>query len=252
MSDISKRRALKPKDPIKTLLKLFSYFRYNNLLFISGILTIVLASAAEIGITGMLSPIIDVFVSGGEKSEAVKHILILAALVVLAAIGHYYGNRSMASLAQRTIHRIRKDMFAHMQKLPVSFFDTHSHGELMSTFTNDVDMLNQSLEQSVSQITISIVSVVGTFIMMIVLSPVLTLVVAGMLVIMLGATRYVGKRSATNFRNQQAALADMNGYIEEIMSGQKVVKVFNYEERAIESFNEKNEELRKSSTRAAT
>ncbi len=132
------------------------------------------------------------------------------------------------------------------------FSTTHSHGELMSTFTNDVDMLNQSLEQSVSQIVISIISVVGTFIMMIVLSPILTLVVVGMLVVMFFFIRYVGKRSAKNFRIQQAALADMNGYIEEMMSGQKVVKVFNYEDRAIESFNKKNEELRKASTNAAT
>ena len=251
MSDISKRRALKPKDPIKTLLKLFSYFRYNNLLFISGILTIVLASAAEIGITGMLSPIIDVFVSGGEKSEAVKHILILAALVVLAAIGHYYGNRSMASLAQRTIHRIRKDMFAHMQKLPVSFFDTHSHGELMSTFTNDVDMLNQSLEQSVSQVMISFITVVGTFIMMLVISPLLTLIVAVSLALMILLIRFIGSRSARNFRYQQYSLADMNGYIEEMMSGQKVVKVFNYEERAIRKFREKNEKLREAGSLAS-
>ncbi|HQB63607.1 MAG TPA: ABC transporter ATP-binding protein, partial [Sedimentibacter sp.] len=128
----------------------------------------------------------------------------------------------------------------------------HSHGELMSTFTNDVDMLNQSLEQSVSQILITSVTVVGTFIMMLVLSPVLTAVVAVMLAVMLYSVRFVGKRSAENFRMQQAALADMNGYIEEMMSGQKVVKVFNYEDRAIDTFSKKNEELRNAGTLAST
>jgi len=139
-----------------------------------------------------------------------------------------------------------------MEKLPISFFDSHAHGDLMSTFTNDVDMLGQSLEQSISQFIISVVSVVGTFIMMLILSPILTLVVVAMLFVMFLSVRYVGKRSARYFRNQQAALADMNGYIEEIMSGQKVVKVFNYEERAIESFNRRNEEMRKASTKAST
>lgn len=113
-------------------------------------------------------------------------------------------------------------MFAHMQKLPVSFFDTHSHGELMSTFTNDVDMLNQSLEQSVSQVMISFITVVGTFIMMLVISPLLTLIVAVSLALMILLIRFIGSRSARNFRYQQYSLADMNGYIEEMMSGQKL------------------------------
>lgn len=248
----NKHKRLRPQDPKRTIIRLFSYFKFNKILFFGGLFFVIVSSIAQIAANGMLSPIIDSLVVHDNTSMFTKYLVIMIGLVVIISLGQYLGSLLMARLAQRTIHKIREDMFSHMEKLPLSFFDSRTHGELMSTFTNDVDMLNQSLEQSVSQITISIVSVVGTFIMMIVLSPVLTLVVAGMLVIMLGATRYVGKRSATNFRNQQAALADMNGYIEEIMSGQKVVKVFNYEERAIESFNEKNEELRKSSTRAAT
>ncbi len=109
----------------------------------------------------------------------------------------------------------------------------------MSTFTNDVDMLNQSLEQSVSQITISVITVFGTFAMMLYLSPILTLIVIVVLIIMLTTVRFVGKRSSKNFRLQQRSLADMNGYIEEMMTGQKVVKVFNYEDRAINNFTQK-------------
>ena len=199
----------------------------------------------------MLSPIIDSFVKNSDRSVFIKYVLIMAVIVGVIAIGQYLGSMFMAKLAQSTVHRIREDMFSHMEKLPVSYFDKHSHGDLMSTFTNDVDMLNQSLEQSVSQVIISVVSVVGSFGVMLYLSPILTAVVVIMLVVMFASIKYVGKKSAKNFRAQQAALADMNSYIEEMMTGQKVVKVFNYEGRAIKTFNKKNEELRKTSTDAS-
>lgn len=246
------QKQLKPKDPKKTLLRLFSYFKFNLVLFFGGIFFIIIGSLAEIAINGMLSPVIDTFVGEHDHELFIKYLFIMAAMVVVISISQYIGNLSMAKLAQKTVHKIREDMFSHMEKLPVSYFDKHSHGELMSTFTNDVDMLNQTLEQSVSQILISFVTVVGTFAVMLVLSPVLTAVVVVMLAIMLYSVRFVGKRSAKNFRMQQAALADMNGYIEEMMTGQKVVKVFNYEDRAIDTFSKKNEELKNASTLAST
>jgi ATP-binding cassette subfamily B multidrug efflux pump len=247
-----KQKQLKPKDPKKTFIRLFSYFKYNIVLFFGGIFFIIAGSLAEIGINGMISPVIDALIGDHDSGLFVKYLLIMVALVVIISISQYIGNLSMAKLAQRTVHKIRKDMFSHMEKLPVSYFDKHSHGELMSTFTNDVDMLNQSLEQSASQILISFVTVVGTFAVMIILSPILTTVVAAMLAVMLYSIRFVSKRSAKNYRMQQAALADMNGYTEEMMSGQKVVKVFNYEDRAIDTFSIKNEELRNASTLAST
>ena len=252
MSNQSRHRQLRPRDPKKTLIRLFSYFKFNKILFFGGIFFIILSSVAQIGANAMLSPIIDTLVGNHERGLFIKYLIYMGILVILISIGQYLGNLFMARLAQQTVHKIRQDMFSHMEKLPVSYFDTHSHGELMSTYTNDVDMLNQSLEQSVSQVTLSTVTVFGTFAMMIFLSPILTLVVVGMLIIMLVFVRYVGQKSARNFRYQQATLADMNGYIEEMMSGQKVVKVFNYEDRAINHFNRRNEELRKSSTQAAT
>lgn len=245
-------RQLRPKNPKETLIRLFSYFKYNKALFIGGILFIILGSIAEIGANSMLSPIIDSLVGDHDRGLFIKYIAIMVMIVIVIALGQYLGNLFMAKLAQKTIHKIREDMFSHMEKLPISYFDEHSHGELMSTFTNDVDMLNQSLEQSVSQVIISIITVVGTFAMMMYLSPTLTVIVVFMLIIMLAATNYIGKKSARNFRNQQAQLADMNGYIEEMMSGQQVVKVFNYEDRAIEDFKGRNEELRKASTNAST
>ncbi|MCR1900161.1 ABC transporter ATP-binding protein/permease [Irregularibacter muris] len=252
MSKQPKGKQLRPKDTGKTLIRLFSYFKFNKRLLFGGIFFIVLSSIAQIGANAMLSPIIDTLVGDYDAGLFIKYLIFMGILVILISIGQYVGNLSMAKLAQKTVHKIRQDLFSHMEKLPISYFDTHSHGQLMSTFTNDVDMLNQSLEQSVSQVTLSAVTVLGTFTMMIILSPMLTLVVVGMLIVMFMAIKYIGQRSARNFRNQQAALGEMNGYIEEIMSGQKVVKVFNYEDRAMDDFNRKNEELRKSSTQAST
>lgn len=247
-----KHKQLRPNNPKKTLIRLFRYFRFNPALFLGGIFFIILSSFAQIAANGMLSPIIDSLVDGSGMSIFIKYLLIMGAIVILISVGQYLGNYFMLKLSQNTVHKIREEMFAHMEKLPVSFFDKKAHGDLMSTFTNDVDMLNQSLEQSVSNIIMAIITVVGTFSMMIILSPILTLVVVFMLVVMLFFVKQIGQRSAKNFRRQQAALADMNGFIEEMMSGQKVVKVFNYEERAISEFGEKNEELRSASTQAST
>jgi len=252
MNKQSKPLHLRPKDPKKTLMRLFGYFRYNKGLFFGGILFTILGTLAEVASNAMLSPIIDAFIERKDGRTLLGYFIIMGLFVIIIALGQYLGNLFMIKLSQRTVHRIREDMFSHMEKLPISYFDRHSHGDLMSTFTNDVDMLTQSLEQGISQLTISIITVVGTFAMMIYISPILTLLVAVMLLIMFGAIKYIGQKSAVNFRNQQAALADMNGYVEEIMSGQKVVKVFNYEKRAIDIFNRKNEELRKASTQAST
>ncbi|MGI6778859.1 MAG: ABC transporter ATP-binding protein [Acetivibrionales bacterium] len=252
MKNQYRRRKLRPKDTKKTLIRLFSYFRFNKALLFGGMFFIIFGSIAEIATNAMLSPIIDSLIEGHGIGVFIKYLLIMGVLVAFIALGQYLGNLFLARLSQKTVHKIREEMFTHMEKLPIKYFDKHSHGDMMSTFTNDVDMLTQSLEQGASQVTISIVTVVGTFATMLYLSPVLTLVVAVMLVVMLASIKYVGKKSATNFRNQQAALADMNGYIEEIMSGQKVVKVFNYEERAIKDFKTRNEILRKASTQAST
>jgi len=222
------------------------------MLFFGGIFFIIASSFLEVAANGMLSPIIDTIVKGESTAQVIRYILIMGAIVISISIFQYLGNLFMARLAQGTVHRIREEMFSHMQKLPISYFDKQTHGDLMSTFTNDVDMLNQSLEQSVSQIIVAVITVVGSFTMMFILSPVLTFVVLLMLGVMFTAIKYVGQKSAQNFRFQQAALADMNGYIEEMMSGQKVVKVFNYEDKAIDRFLEKNEQLRRASTQAST
>ena len=245
-------KRLRPKDIKITLIRLFRYFRFNKVVFFSGIFFIIVSAASQVAANGMLSPIIDTIVKGNDTTQVIKYLLIMGVIVIIISFSQYLGNLLMARLAQQTVHRIREDMFSHMQKLPISYFDKQSHGDLMSTFTNDVDMLNQSLEQSVSQVIVAVITVAGSFTMMFILSPLLTFIVILMLGIMFASIKYVGRKSAQNFRFQQAALADMNGYIEEIMSGQKVVKVFNYESRAIAQFLKKNEQLRIASTQAST
>lgn len=252
MKPHGKTKQLRPQNMRKTVVRMFSYFKYHKLLFVIGMLSITISSVGRIAANSMLSPIIDSLVVEQSQALFIKNLIIMAVIIIAVSAAEYLGNLSMARLAQQTIHRIRTEMFAHVQRLSMSFFDSHSHGELMSTFTNDVDMLNQALEQNVSQILISAVTFIGTFIMMLVISPALTVIVVLMLGVMLAATRYVGSRSARYFRAQQAGLADMNGYIEEMMSGQKVVQVFNYEDRAISTFRDKNETLRQSSTNAST
>ncbi len=180
-------RRLRPKDPKNTLIRLFSYFRFNKVLFFGGIFFIIASSFLEVAANGMLSPIIDTIVKGESTAQVIRYILIMGAIVISISIFQYLGNLFMARLAQGTVHRIREEMFSHMQKLPISYFDKQTHGDLMSTFTNDVDMLNQSLEQSVSQIIVAVITVVGSFTMMFILSPVLTFVVVLMLGVMFTA-----------------------------------------------------------------
>lgn len=245
------KKNLKPKNMAATIARMFSYFKYNKNLFFAGMLFVLLSTLATVGTNGILSPIIDSLIPGN-TGPFIKYLLIMVVLALSAVSFQYLGTLFMARLAQRTVYKLREDMFHHLQKLPISYYDSRAQGDLMSTFTNDVDMLNQSLEQSVAQILIAIVSVIGSIVMMMVLSPLLTIIVLVMLVVMFFSISIIGKRSAGHFRRRQAVLADMNGYVEEMISGHRVVKVFNYEERSKKTFEEKNEELRKSSTSSAT
>ena len=245
------KKNLKPKNMAATIARMFSYFKYNKNLFFAGMLFVLLSTLATVGTNGILSPIIDSLIPGN-TGPFTKYLLMMVVLVLSAAGFQYLGTLFMARLAQRTVYKLREDMFHHLQKLPISYYDSRTQGDLMSTFTNDIDMLNQSLEQSIAQILIAIVSVIGSIVMMIVLSPLLTVIVLVMLVVMFFSISIIGKRSAGHFRRRQAILADMNGYVEEMISGHRVVKVFNYEERSKKIFEEKNEELRKSSTSSAT
>lgn len=170
----------------------------------------------------------------------------------VAVLGQYIGNRMMAVLAQDTVFIIRKELSKKIVNLPLNYYDSHSHGEIMSTFTNDIDALTQSLEQSVSQVILSSVTFLGTFAVMIFISWELALLVLFFLGIMALAMRFITSRSRRYYRARQAMTADLNGFVEEMVTAQKVIKLFNHEGKAIEDFDEKTEDLRVASTRAST
>ena len=185
-----------------------------------------------------------------ELARFVGLLVSLGAVFLVGAISTFAYNRVMMYAAQGTMKDIRDDMFSHMQKLPLQFFDTHTHGELMSRYTNDTDTLRQMLGMTIPQIISSAITIVGVFVSMLFYSLTLTLIALVFVVLLAFLTKSIGGKSATFFLKQQTALGKVNGYIEEMMEGQKVVKVFNHEEKAKERFFAYNEELRENMTKA--
>ena len=180
-------------------------------------------------------------------AAAIRHVAVFYLMGVIAA---YANSRIMVNVAQGTLRNLRDDMFTHMEELPIRYFDTHSHGDIMSTYTNDTDTLRQVISQSIPQFLNSIITIVSVFISMLALSIPLTLVTLAMVFVTLFATKKVGGLSAKYFVAQQRDIAAVNGYIEEMMSGQKVVKVFTHEQESIEKFNELNDRLFESADNA--
>ncbi|NMA93539.1 MAG: ABC transporter ATP-binding protein [Clostridiales bacterium] len=246
------KKQFTPKELGKTLIRLFSYFKYNKWRFLGALLMTAASSAFRVATSSMLSPVIDAVAVNRDMGEFVNSLLMMGAFVIVFVITQYLGSRGMAVVAARTTYTIRRDLFEKLKSLPIPFFDKHGHGEIMSSFTNDVEILNQALEQSLEQILTSLVTVLGTFIMMLLLSPILTLVVVVCLAFMMLSLSFIGKRSGKFFRARQEITADMNDYVEEMMSAQKVVKVFNYEARAEREFQEKSEAFRVAATNAST
>lgn len=244
-------RSSSPKNFGYTLKRLFNYLKsFKTLLFFAFLFTIV-GTLSRIGANAMLSPIIDSILDKNVSSNFAKYIIVMILLVLSISIFSYFGDILFTKLSLMVTRKIRDELFVHVQKLPMSFFDTNYHGDTMSTFTNDVDMLEQALGESLSQAFMSAITVVGTLIVMMMLSPALTLVAIAMLASILLCVKIISKKSSKLFRRQQNTLAEMNSFIEEMMNGQKVVKVFNYENRNIEVFKKKNDELRKVSTLAS-
>ena len=174
----------------------------------------------------------------------------LGIILLVGVVCSYAYNRLMINVSQGTMLRLRQRIFERMERLPVSYFDQHAHGETMSVYTNDVDSLRQMISTSISQVFNSVITIAVTFASMVVLSIPLTIVSIVMAVIMMVTTTWLGKRSRNYFRTQQESLAKVNGFIEEMMTGQKVVKVFCHEEQAIEEFEHINEQLRASACEA--
>lgn len=239
----------KPKNAKKTAKRLFSYFKqYRFRLFIV-IVCVAVSSGASVYGTYLLKPIIDEFIvpfigrQDVDLRPFVIQILLMLGVYVLGALSAWIYNRIMVGISCGTLYTIRNQMFEHMQRLPIKYFDTHSNGDVMSRYTNDADSLRQMLSQSIPQLISSAITIVSVFVMMLVISPILTVIVIGLLAVMLLVIKFIGKRSSTYFRKQQNALGAVNGYTEEMVEGVKVVKVFCYEDEAKEKFGQINTQL---------
>jgi ATP-binding cassette subfamily B protein len=247
----------KPANAGRTMKRIFSYMYGFRLYFAFVVLGVALSSAAGVAGNALLSPVVDNLkkaLTDGEWDKK-KFISTLAAMIAIYAVGAlstFMYQRLMLKISTTTLKRIRDDLFNKMEALPISYFDKHTHGELMSLYTNDTDTLREMLSNSVSQFISSAITIVGVFVMMVLYSWLLTIIVIVMLVLIVFIIGFIGKRSSKGFIAQQKALGRANGYIEEYIDGQKVVKVFCHEETANAEFDKLNEELCEASTRAHT
>ena len=240
----------KPRNTKRTLLRLISYMgRHKFSMFVVGLLVIVSSLASVFG-TYMLKPIINQYIIPKDIPGLVKALLFMGILYAVGATATLGYNRLMVKTSQKIVKEIRKDLFNHTQTLPLAYFDAHTHGELMSHFTNDVDTIAEALNNSFTLLIQSFITTVGTMVMIVILSFRLSLIVLGCMALMFLFIRFNGKRSRKYFMEQQKYLGEINGFIEEMVGGQKVEKVFNHEKKDYEEFCRKNERLRQASTNA--
>ncbi len=252
------RPTVKPKDLKGTIRRMFSYVGKDRNKLIAVFICIAFSAVISAVGTYMLKDIIDSYIRpliGLENPDfgGLLYILsILAFMYLTSSVAVYINNRLTMKISTGTMNRIRKELFDHMQSLPLSFFDTHTHGELMSRFSNDTDTLREFLSQSLPQTVSSVITLTSTLVGMVRLSWLLTIILFALLPINLVVISAIGKRSGRYFAAQQKAVGEVNGYIEEMMAGQRVVKVFNHEQKAQEEFDERNERLREAGTQANT
>ena len=232
--------------------QLMHYFGNHKWLLLVVALLVFVSTGANIMGTYLLKPVINRFIMPGDLkglAVAVAGMGLMYLCGVLATFGY---NQLMVITGQKVVSEIRRDLFAHVQKLPLKYFDAHTHGELMSRFTNDVDTVQEALNNSFTMLIQSFLMVVGTITMLVVLSVRLSLIVVIFLAIMFAFIKFSGRRSRKYFQKQQEYLGRINGFVEEMVAGQKVEKVFNHEQEDFEEFCRRNEELRRASTSAVS
>ena len=240
----------RPKDMKGTFQKLMGYVgKYKASLVLVAVCLIV-SSAASVASSYLLKPLLNNYILPGDFPGLLKMLVVLGGLFALSAGCSYAYARIMVHVAQRTVAAIRQDLFDRLQELPIRYYDQHQSGDLMSRFTNDIDTVSEMLNSSFASIISNVLTFVGTVLMMIILNPWLTLITFGFLTLMGGVVKVVGGRSRVNFQRQQAALGAVNGYIEEMIEGQKVIKVFNHEKQAIGQFTTLNDTYRQAATAA--
>lgn len=248
----------KPRDTKKTVQRILSYMKNYRGKLIAVFLLVIFSALAQVASTYFLKPLFNDYILpfvGKQNPDLSAFIRMLGLMAVVYAVGAlttFAYNRLMVTISSGAMFQIRSDLYTRMLKLPIRYFDTHTHGELMSRFTNDTDALRNMLSQSFVNIFSSFVNVFGVFIAMCILSPILTVVVVLMLVLMLFIITKLGAKSGKYFKDQQISVGKVNGYIEEMTEGQKVVKVFCHEQESREGFDRLNEELFNASKGAHT
>ena len=240
----------RPKDKKKTMKKMLHYMGiYKWSMVLVGIL-VCISSLANILGTYMLKPVINRYILPGNIPGLIRILILMAVMYGFGALATLGYNQLMVHTCQKIVGRIRRDLFEHTQDLPLSYFDAHTHGELMSRFTNDVDTLTEALNNSFTLLIQSFIVVTGTITMLIILNFRLSLIVIGFLLLMFLFIQFNGKRSKKYYLAQQKHLGSINGFVEEMVGGQKVEKVFNHEDKDFEEFCRRNEALREASTKA--
>ncbi len=250
----------KPSDTKGTVKRLIKYIGKQKSLLVGMIVFVIISSVATVMASVFIQPIVDdllIPAVGQEFSWAlfkpITKILILLVCAAIIGAGASYGkSRCSVYLTQKTLRNLRKDLFDSVEDLPINFFDSRPNGEIMSRFTNDVESLRAFLSQGLTQLISSSITIIGSFCVMLYYSWKLTILVVLMVAFMIFLVKVLGKKSSYYFKKQQKELGEVNGYIEETIEGQKVVKVFNHEEEVTEHFTQINEELRKASTGANT
>ena len=239
----------RPKNLRFTVESLLSYMGRHKLYFLAvAILVSVSASANLLG-TYMIRPVVN-SLSAGNYSALVRGVILTAVIYGIGVLTAYGYTQTMVRAAQKVLLDIRRDLFSHLQTLPLRFFDTQRHGDIMSCFTNDVDTISDAMNNSFAMVIQSFIQIAGTLTLLFVLNWRLSIIAVVCYICMFLYIRYSGKRSKAYFQKQQKSLGDLDGYIQEMVSGQKVVKVFNHEGENLEAFRRKNESLRKAGTGA--
>ena len=250
----------KPRNTKKTVKRLLTYIGKEKWLLTGMIVFVVLSSVAGVCASIFLQPLIDDLLSNIAGKEfsftlfkpVLKYLQIMSVVFIIGVVASYGKAKCSVFLTARVLNTLRKELFNSVADLPISFYDSRPNGEIMSRFTNDVESLRAFLSQGLTQLISSAITIIGSFFFMIYYGKALTVLVLIMVALMIFITKTLGEKSAYFFKRQQQELGSVNGYIEEIIEGQKVVKVFNHEEEVKKHFSEINEELRKASTGANT
>ncbi len=239
----------KPKNLLHTLHELMAYLGRHKLLFLAVAVLVTISAVANLVGTYMIRPVVDALAAGNYEAF-VKNILLTAAIYCAGVLATFGYTQTMVHAGQKVLVDIRRDLFAHIQTLPLRYFDSRSRGDIMSYFTNDVDTVAEAMNNSFAMVIQSFIMIVGTLTMIFILNWQLSLIVVVGYAVMFAYISFSTRRSRRYFQKQQAVLGELDGYVEEMVTGQKVVKVFNHESANVAEFGDKNEQLRVAGTGA--